>query len=300
MARGWRGALTVAVFALLLCSLPAAAGRKGTRGVKGPPADEDVKGPVVRHATAPPPPPEGNATSNATDGTKKKSIAQIIDEALEQEFPEEKREKIGKNYNETALQEDVRSPRSCVSVLPGPDVTLDVPAPGLLCAVLHTPGAFLAVGLTKSLPWESATRDTPAVAVRLPSACSSPFTVYSDAVQTSWLVRAQATVETVIKVSGNKHAEDVKAEKAAEKAEAEKEKEEAERQTAATLPPAAPPPPETVVESIIHHSWGHLSADPKDIPVVRDLRTQSPYPLKDARFVFSLLEKLRGAQEYPT
>ena len=82
------------------------------------------------------------------------------------------------------------------------------------------------------------------------------------------VARAQATVETVIKVSGNKHAEDVKAEKAAEKLEAEKEKE-AERQTAATLPPAAPPPPETVVESIIHHSWGHLSADPKDIPVVR-------------------------------
>ena len=91
--------------------------------------------------------------------------------------------------------------------------------------------------------------------------------------QASLLVCAQATVETVIKVSGNKHAEDVKAEKAAEKAEAEKEKEEAERQTAATLPPAAPPPPETVVESIIHHSWGHLSADPKDIQVVRDLRT---------------------------
>ena len=119
MARGWRRALTVAVFALLLCSLPAAAGRKGTRGVKGPPADEDVKGPVVRHAIAAPPPPEGNATSNATDGTKKKSIAQIIDEALEQEFPEEKREKIGKNYNETALQEDVRGPRSCVASLPG-------------------------------------------------------------------------------------------------------------------------------------------------------------------------------------
>lgn len=115
MARGWRGALTVAVLALFLCSLPAAVGRKGTRGVKGPPADEDVKGPVVRHAiAAAPPPPEGNATSNATDGTKKKSIAQIIDEALEQEFPEEKREKIGKNYNETALQEDVRGPPSFV------------------------------------------------------------------------------------------------------------------------------------------------------------------------------------------
>ena len=79
---------------------------------------------------------------------------------------------------------------------------------------------------------------------------------------------AQATVETVIKVSGNKHAEDVKAEKAAEKAEAEKEKEDAERDVQHTLPPTPPPPPETVVESIIHHSWGHLSADPKDIQVV--------------------------------
>jgi hypothetical protein len=38
---------------------------------------------------------------------KKKTIAQIIDEALEQEFPEEKPELIGKNYNETAKQEDV-------------------------------------------------------------------------------------------------------------------------------------------------------------------------------------------------
>lgn len=39
---------------------------------------------------------------------KKKTIAQILDEALEQEFPEEKVEHIGKNYNETAKQEDVR------------------------------------------------------------------------------------------------------------------------------------------------------------------------------------------------
>lgn len=38
---------------------------------------------------------------------KKKTIAQILDEALEQEFPEEKVENIGKNYNETAKQEDV-------------------------------------------------------------------------------------------------------------------------------------------------------------------------------------------------
>ena len=48
---------------------------------------------------------------------KKKTIAQILDEALEQEFPEEKVEHIGKNYNETAKQEDVRYiPLSCISL----------------------------------------------------------------------------------------------------------------------------------------------------------------------------------------
>ena len=50
-------------------------------------------------------------TANGTlPEEKKKTIAQIIDEALEQEFPEEKAEKIGKNYNETAQQEDVSRP----------------------------------------------------------------------------------------------------------------------------------------------------------------------------------------------
>jgi hypothetical protein len=53
-------------------------------------------------------------TANGTlPEEKKKTIAQIIDEALEQEFPEEKAEKIGKNYNETAQQEDVSV--SCTS-----------------------------------------------------------------------------------------------------------------------------------------------------------------------------------------
>lgn len=37
-----------------------------------------------------------------------KTIAQRIDEALEQEFPEEKQETIGKTYSEKAKQEDVR------------------------------------------------------------------------------------------------------------------------------------------------------------------------------------------------
>lgn len=77
--------------------------------------DEDIAGPVVRSHSkdrvAVLPTSSGNLTLlvNGTIGgeEKKKTIAQIIDEALEQEFPEEKPEKIGKNYNETALQEDV-------------------------------------------------------------------------------------------------------------------------------------------------------------------------------------------------
>ena len=50
---------------------------------------------------------KANLTGDGAE--KKKTIAQIIDEALEQEFPEEKPESIGKNYNETAKQEDVRT-----------------------------------------------------------------------------------------------------------------------------------------------------------------------------------------------
>ena len=104
MKRGW-GRACLFLLALTLLSLhPALASKKATRGVSSD--NEDVKGPVVRHAITAPPPEGGNVTS--ADAAKKKSIAQIIDEALEQEFPEEKREKIGKNYNETALQEDVR------------------------------------------------------------------------------------------------------------------------------------------------------------------------------------------------
>lgn len=46
--------------------------------------------------------------ANTTDALeKKKTIAQKIEQALEQEFPEEKQEKIGKNYNETAKNSDV-------------------------------------------------------------------------------------------------------------------------------------------------------------------------------------------------
>ena len=75
--------------------------------------DEDIAGPIVKsHRLAVVPTSSANLTLlvNGTIGEeKKKTIAQIIDEALEQEFPEEKKEKIGKNYNETALQDDVRT-----------------------------------------------------------------------------------------------------------------------------------------------------------------------------------------------
>ncbi len=100
-----RGGAVILLLALTLCSRSALASKKGARTVSAD-VKEDVAGPVVRHAAPAPPPEGGNATGA---DAKKKSIAQIIDEALEQEFPEEKPEKIGKNYNETALQEDVRA-----------------------------------------------------------------------------------------------------------------------------------------------------------------------------------------------
>ena len=40
--------------------------------------------------------------ANGTIPNEKKTIAQMIDEVLEQEFPEQKEEAIGKNYNDTA------------------------------------------------------------------------------------------------------------------------------------------------------------------------------------------------------
>jgi len=61
-----------------------------------------VAGPIVRAVV------DRLKDANTTDAMdKKKTIAQLIDEALEQEFPEEKEEKIGKNYNETAKNSDV-------------------------------------------------------------------------------------------------------------------------------------------------------------------------------------------------
>ena len=100
------------VVLLLLCLAAATAvqGREKPHGQSG--GDEDIAGPVVKptqrvdilHSSA-----NLTVTANGTlPEEKKKTIAQILDEALEQEFPEEKAEKIGKNYNETAKQEDVR------------------------------------------------------------------------------------------------------------------------------------------------------------------------------------------------
>lgn len=63
-----------------------------------------VAGPIVRAFV------DRLKITNTTDAMeKKKTIAQLIDEALEQEFPEEKQEKIGKNYNATAKNSDVSS-----------------------------------------------------------------------------------------------------------------------------------------------------------------------------------------------
>lgn len=58
----------------------------------------------------------------STEGAeKKKTIAQYIDEALEQEFPEDK-SGDGKNYNATAKQEDVRPAHTPVLLLCVPQV----------------------------------------------------------------------------------------------------------------------------------------------------------------------------------
>ena len=67
-------------------------------------ADSDTPTPDLKNAA---PAPEANELRGNL--TEKKTIAQMIDEALEQEFPEEKEEKIGKNYNETAKSSDVRA-----------------------------------------------------------------------------------------------------------------------------------------------------------------------------------------------
>ena len=80
-------------------------------------AQDDIAGPIVR-ATIDKARDKLARQQNMTVAEKKKTIAQIIDEALEQEFPEEKVETVGKNYNETAKQEDVSL--GCLRIMTGP------------------------------------------------------------------------------------------------------------------------------------------------------------------------------------
>ena len=72
----------------------------------------------------------------------------------------------------------------------------------------------------------------------------------------------QATVETVIKVSGNKRAEP-------------EPKEETVKEAAPVPPPEQPAQEESTIESIIHHSWGHRH-DRREIPAVRMGNSPSP------------------------
>lgn len=89
--------------AVLLLNPVAAAKKLGGDTSSGDGAIPDaVAGPIVRAVVDR---LKDANTTNAID--KKKTIAQLIDEALEQEFPEEKEEKIGKNFNETAKNSDV-------------------------------------------------------------------------------------------------------------------------------------------------------------------------------------------------
>lgn len=102
--RVFRFSATVCILLLLGCNAAASSAKKSsgdTNSGDGAIPDE-VAGPIVRAVV------DRLKVANSTDAMdKKKTIAQLIDEALEQEFPEEKPEKIGKNYNETAKNSDV-------------------------------------------------------------------------------------------------------------------------------------------------------------------------------------------------
>lgn len=95
------------ISALQLCA--AAPGRKYTDSTSSSGVNttagsfsESVAGPIVRAVY------DKLKDANDTDvANQKKTIAQIIEVALEQEFPEAKEEAFGKNYNETAKQSDV-------------------------------------------------------------------------------------------------------------------------------------------------------------------------------------------------
>ncbi|DBA65688.1 TPA: hypothetical protein ACH3X2_002741 [Trebouxia sp. C0005] len=101
--------LSLKAVCLLVLLSPACAASAGSKAVKleFPSGDktlpelESVAGPIVKAVV------DRLKDANTTDSAdKKKTIAQIIDAALEQEFPEEKEEAIGKNYNETAKNSD--------------------------------------------------------------------------------------------------------------------------------------------------------------------------------------------------
>ncbi len=102
--------LSLKAVSFLVLLSPACAASAGSKTVKSefPSGDktlpelESVAGPIVKAVV------DRLKDANTTDSAdKKKTIAQIIDAALEQEFPEEKEEAIGKNYNETAKNSDV-------------------------------------------------------------------------------------------------------------------------------------------------------------------------------------------------
>ncbi|DBA96469.1 hypothetical protein WJX77_004607 [Trebouxia sp. C0004] len=101
--------LSLKAVCLLVLLSPAWAASAGSKTVKAdfPSGDktlpelQSVAGPIVKAVV------DRLKDANTTDAAdKKKTIAQIIDAALEQEFPEEKEEAIGKNYNETAKNSD--------------------------------------------------------------------------------------------------------------------------------------------------------------------------------------------------
>ena len=117
----------VLVLGSLCLSTPAALAAEQTSkasGSSGKRVDQvvdDLAGPIVR-ATIDRARDSIIRQANLSVAEKKKTIAQIIDEALEQEFPEEKSQGLGKNYNETAKQDDVSMPGSvyhCNCVLTG-------------------------------------------------------------------------------------------------------------------------------------------------------------------------------------
>lgn len=103
--------LSVVILISFSCCAAAAPGRKHTDSASSPDFNatagslaDSVAGPIVRAVV------DKLKDANDTDvASQKKTIAQYIEVALEQEFPEAKEEAIGKNYNETAKQSDVRA-----------------------------------------------------------------------------------------------------------------------------------------------------------------------------------------------